>query len=113
MNQTPTQLTFDSVSSSERRTIFWGFFWRSIVVTIIASAAGGVVGGVLGFGIGFVASAAGHSVADFLPMIRVVSGFTGLLVALLAYWQFIRWLFRARFGDYVLCLTKSSSADVA
>ena len=99
-------ITFDDLASAEKWRFMWGFFWRSICIALLSMLGGAVAGAIIGFVTTVIAQLLGKSVTDVLTLIRVLSGFGGLLVGFAALWLLVRWCFRANWFGYRLRLVR-------
>jgi len=106
--------TFDELVLRERRLVWWAILWRGLLVTICSSLGGGLAGFLIGFIVGVVDLLLGHNLLGSHEhvIIQVLSGLSGLVIGLAVYWQYIRWLFRARLGGFRLLLIRDPPGSV-
>ena len=109
----PEFVDFDEVSRKAKWVIFWGIAWRQLVAGMAGALAGGVCGAILGFLIGLFGALSGMSASAIMLTIRITAGISGLPLGGFVLWQLIRWLLRAKFGDYSLKLIRESDSHAA
>lgn len=101
-------IAFDRLEFRSRIAVAWAFFWRALLITIASTLGGGVAGFILGVAAAIVATMLGVSTSGegFLLFARILGGTAGLAIGILLFWQYIRWLFRAKLGGYHLRLVR-------
>jgi ABC-type nitrate/sulfonate/bicarbonate transport system permease component len=109
----PDVLRFEELTSAARRSVYWSYSWRSLVIALIGLVGGAILGGIIGFVIGFAATATGGHVNKVISTIRVVSMLVGSCWALFLIPYFVRWIFRIRSGAYVIRFVRSLDVPVA
>ena len=99
---------FDQLEFRSRAGIAWGFLWRGTLATLASGVLAALCGFILGLIAGVAAPLLGYrgSVERLIAAIRVPSGVIGLAIGLAIFWQYVRWLFRARIGGYRLRLER-------
>ncbi len=106
-------LSFDSVSTSERRAIFWGFLWRQLLICLAAIVAGNIVSLLVGFFIWAFGRALGYDESAISLASKIASVLLSVPIALLLYWQLLAWLFHSTFGPFRLCLVRAELLDAS
>ena len=99
-------LVFDNLSFRDQLSVYWGFFWRSLVMSVVALIAASVLGFIVGLFLYPVAVALGWTPEGLRTTARSLGFAIGFIVGLLAYWQFIRWLFFSSWRGYRLRLVR-------
>jgi len=99
---------FDELRQRERLRVWWSFFWRGLVITICSGVGGAIAGAVLGFFAGIAIAILGYDAHAPGPQLvfKILGGAAGLTVALVLYYQYVRWLFRARLAGFRLALVR-------
>ena len=99
---------FDRIEFRSRVAVAWGFLWRAVLTTIASGLGGAIAGFVLGAGAAIVAITLGVSTTGkgFLLFAQILGALVGLTIGILLFWQYIRWLFRAKLGGYHLRLVR-------
>lgn len=109
MTPNKSVVAFDELTTRDRFRVLWGFFWRGLLITIASTVGGGVAGFVLGFILGIIGHALGWSVESIRTGGAILGGIAGLVIGLSLLWQYIRWLFRAKWSGYQLRLIRIGS----
>ena len=106
--ETIPPVEFDRLELRSRAAIVWGFAWRALLAVLASAVCGLLVGVLLGFSIWLAAALFGYrgsperlQRAGLFP-----SAVVGVAIGIAIYWQYVRWLFRARLGGYRLRLTR-------
>ena len=100
---------FDELATRDRFRVFWGFLWRGLLTTIASALGGGIAGFILGFILGLVAHFLGWPPESIRTGGVILGGVTGFVVGLCMLWQYLRWLFRAKWSGYQLRLVRLSA----
>ncbi len=114
MDATENATTFDRLEFRARVAVVWGFFWRAVVITLASTLGGAIAGFVLGFLVSIIARVLGYDTSSYglLRTVQIVSGTAGALIGVFFFWQYIRWLFRARLSGFRLALVREKSDAV-
>jgi len=105
--EVPTQ----GLSRNTWLELWWGFFWRGLCMLLPSLIVGVLVGIVLGIILGFL-GAMFHIPKKTINIVGSAGVITSGLVAgvfIFAYW--LRWLLKARFGEYRFALVKDIKSD--
>ncbi len=100
-------VAFDELHTADRFRVLWGFFWRAVLTTIASALGGGIAGFILGFILGIVGHASGWPIESIRSGAAILGGIAGMIIGLIFFWQYIRWLFRAKWRGYQLRLVRS------
>lgn len=107
MASSKSQIVFDELITADRFRVLWGFLWRGILTTLASMLGGFIAGFVLGFILGIIGHALGWSNDSLRTGASVLGGIAGLIIGLTLFWQYVRWLFRAKWSGYQLRLVRS------
>ena len=111
-NTTETEVAGSQLSMGDWLRVFWGFFWRGVIYILAIAIVAGLAGALLGVVIAVVAKIFGASVPS-APILQVVGGLTGLVVSVLGFTVYLRWLLRARFGSLRFALVRTHAPGFA
>jgi ABC-type amino acid transport system permease subunit len=104
MTSSDSSIVFDELLTSDRYLVFWGFFWRGLLTTIASAVGGAIAGFILGFILGLLGHALSWPADSIRTGASILGVVVGLVVGLICYWQYIRWMFRAKMSGYQLKL---------
>lgn len=112
---TETEISASQLSKGDWMRLFWGFFWRGMLYMLASGIVGGLAGALLGIATAVVVYLSGASPP---PEVRtlyllVAGGLLGLLVGVLLFTVYIRWLLRARFRGLRLALVRIAAPGLA
>ena len=112
---TETEVTASQLSKGDWLRLFWGFFWRGIIYMLASGIVGGLAGAILGVATAVVVYLSGASPPPELTTLylQVAGGLLGVVVAVLLFTVYIRWLLRARFGSLRLVLVRIAARGLA
>jgi ABC-type amino acid transport system permease subunit len=99
-------LSFEEVSASSKRAVYWAFLWRGFVVTLCSGVAGFVVAFVLGMFATTLGAAFGLELIRTASFLKVLGGASGLTMGLISYWFFVRWVFASEIAGFSLRLVR-------
>ena len=102
-------VVFDELTTGDRCRVFWGFIWRGLVITIASAVGGALVGFILGFALGLVGHVLGWPADSIKTGASLLGGIAGAVVGLVMVWQYIRWLFRAKWSGFQLRLVRQDA----
>jgi hypothetical protein len=106
-SRTFSALNVDQLERSEWLSLWWGFVWRGWVIGIATMLLSVPVGFVTGFMSGFALSLVGAPEA--VPFVSFALGIVaGLVLSVVAFSWWLRWLLGARFGDIRLALFRNA-----
>jgi O-antigen/teichoic acid export membrane protein len=97
---------FDELKIGDRFRVVWGFVWRGLLTGVASALGGGIAGAILGAVIGFIGHLLGWPMDSIRLGAQILGGFAGAVVGLCLLWQYIRWLFRAKWSGYQLRLVR-------
>ncbi len=86
--------------------IWWGLLWRSILTTAAGLAVTMPLGFVLGVVGGMIILAFGGDLQQFKLPMQILGGGIGFVIGMGFYAIWLRWIFRARFGNLRLALLR-------
>lgn len=109
MTSSDSIVVFDQLTIGDRFRVYWGFMWRGILMTIASAIGGFIAGAVLGFTLGLIGAGLGWPAGSLETMAGVLGGIAGGAVGLWMVWQYIRWLFRAKWSGYQLRLVRQDA----
>jgi hypothetical protein len=101
-------LTYQSLTGPQRRQIYWGLLWRSLVAGVITGAFGFVCGFAINVAAAIYAKLAHTEFASYKPFLALLGGAIGLLIGCAVFWHYVKWIFRARLGAFRLRLILTS-----
>jgi hypothetical protein len=93
--------------------IWWGLFWRAIVIGIGSMLAGGIAGGIFGGIFGVVASLTGGSLETILSIARAGGMVLGVVISMYFFYLYLCWLLKSKFGKYRLVLASEESSLIS
>jgi ABC-type amino acid transport system permease subunit len=102
-------VVFDELTAGDRFRVFWGFIWRGVLLTIASAVGGVIVGAMVGFVLGLIAHFLGWPANLLKTAAGILGGIAGGAVGLWMAWQYIRWLFRAKWSGYQLRLVRQDA----
>lgn len=98
------EVEFRKLAAGARARVYWSFLWRGLVAT----AASAFVGKLMGMGAAVFVLAIGRAAALPPPTIRLMAQLSGLtisvVVSLVCFYIYIRWLLESRLGRHRLVL---------
>lgn len=94
--------------------VFWGFLWRALVTSVCSIVGGAIAGGIAGFLVALLNGVLGFGLSRhaMLTDARVLGGVGGGCVALVLFWLYVRWIFRATIGGYSLRLVSGTKDGI-
>jgi len=102
-------VVFDELAIGDRFRVFWGFIWRGLLITIASALVAFIIGAILGFVFGLVAHFLGWPPDSIKRGGGILGGIAGAVVGFSMIWQYIRWLFRAKWSGYQLRLVRQGA----
>src|SRR5437867_1338546 len=107
-------ISFAELSFWFQVRVAWGFLWRGIVITLCSMVVGGLAGGIAGFMLALFNNVLGLGLSQEAARsgAQILGGIAGGCVALVLWWFYIRWLFRATLAGYSLRLVPVSQHGI-
>jgi len=90
--------------------IWWGFFWRAIIITLGSMVVGGIAGALFGFIVGLTNAVTGGSQETIIGVSKMGGGVLGLLVGAYFFYIYLCWLLKSKLGKYRLVLLRADGA---
>ena len=111
-NENPKEirsLNIADLSLSSKVKVTWSFVWRGLVAAIASTLSGGIVGFIVGGFMGGFFSVNGTLSPDLIKYIQIVCGSLGVVVGVIFYYLYVKWLLTSKLGAYRLLLVAADS----
>jgi hypothetical protein len=97
----------------QRRIVYWGLLWRWVLICVGATVTGALFGLVLGIFSGVIGLVTDIDASTRMAAIPFFAWPVGIVVGVFWLRYLVRWIFRAKFGDFSIRLVRNDASHNA